>query len=170
MWMKPEGLISVYKIALHQKDSDSSRPNTDSETSGSISKWHTHGLMKLPDVTTCQNIKMLLSVSPHFRGAHDRGESSFWSYPSKQIDIFKFCRRIALFEQFIPKGVLCFIGKVEKTLILKYPLNLHNLFSSILQKLFMPSWPITCSKPTFWSLMYESKEKNLPDMSKFRYV
>ena len=48
-------------------------------------------------------------------------ESSFWSYPSKQIDIFKFCRQIALFEQFITKGVLCFIGKVEKTLIFKVP-------------------------------------------------
>lgn len=36
-------------------------------------QWKTCGLMKLPDVTTCQNIEMLLLVNPYFRGAFDRG-------------------------------------------------------------------------------------------------
>lgn len=62
--MRLKALVSAYKIALCQEDSDSFRSNTDSpKTSGSISRGKKNiqcKLMKLPDVTTCKNIVMLL--------------------------------------------------------------------------------------------------------------
>lgn len=79
--MRLKGLVSAYKTALCQGDSDSFRSNTDSlKTSGSISrggKNNQRKLMKLPDVTTCQNIVMLLLAACYIRDVPDGVEFPF---------------------------------------------------------------------------------------------
>lgn len=59
-------------------------------------------------------------------------ELPFWSYSSKQMNVFKLCRQISLFEQFTPKGILCLMDRGDKTLISKsflaFTIN-YTLFS-----------------------------------------
>lgn len=72
-------------------------------------------------------------------------ELPFWSYPSKQNNIFKLRRQISLFEQFTPKGFLCFMGKGDKTLTSKHLSCLQNqLLCVFLWNLLCPFPPILC--------------------------